>query len=108
MGGGHKVDVGELETYTKNLSYYSSEADKFGRLVDQADVSNESWGVIGLFCKQSYTDKLTELRDLLAEMKEGVETLTDKLSTAAQVYKGMEEDTAMTFGRHKTTIDGPL
>jgi len=96
-----------LDTYAKNLGYYSSEADKFGALIDQADVSNEAWGIIGSHYKSTYTERLTELRELLAEMKEGVETLADKIATAAKVYKGMEDDTAMTFGQHQAQIDGP-
>lgn len=107
MGDKYEVYTEDLKTYANNLPFYTSEADKFGNLIDQADVTNEAWGVIGLFCKESYTSKLTELRELLADMKEGVETLTDKITTAAQVYDGMEEDTATSFGSHEATIDGP-
>ena len=111
MGGGpakgYAVDTAALKTYGNNLSYYSSEADKFGNLVDQADVSNESWGVIGLFVKQTYTEKLTELRELLNEMKEGVEALTDKIGQAANIYDGMENDASIKFGQHEAEVDGP-
>lgn len=110
MGGGqgYGVNTAELNTYANNLSYYTSEADKFGHLVDQADVSNESWGLIGLYCKQFYTEKLAELRDLLGEMKEGVDSLSDKITTAAKIYDGMEADATMTFGAHEAEVDGPL
>lgn len=102
-----EVYTEDLTTYANNLSYYDSEADKFGNLIGQSDVSNEAWGIIGVFCKDGYTDKLGLLRDLLGEMKEGLETLTEKITTAARVYDGMEEDTAMSFGEHQATIDGP-
>lgn len=107
MGSGVKVDIPALQTYAKNLSYYTSEADTFGALIDQADVSNEAWGIIGSHYKEQYTSKLAELRDLLGVMKEGVEALADKITTAAKVYQGMEDDTSMTFGRFEAKIDGP-
>lgn len=107
MGGGQAVDTAALKTYANNLSYYTSEADKFGNLVDQADVTNESWGLIGLYCKQFYTEKLAELRDLLGDMKEGVEALTDKVNQAATIYDGMEDDAAIKFGQHQAQVDGP-
>lgn len=106
-GKGYAVDPAALKTYANNLSYYNGEADKFGNLVDQADVSNESWGVIGLFVKQTYTEKLTELRDLLNEMKEGVDALTDKIGQAAKIYEGMENDASIQFGQHQAEVDGP-
>lgn len=106
-GKGHAVDTAALKTYAQNLSYYTSEADKLGSLIDQSDVTNEAWGVIGSHYKQDYTSKLAELRDLLGEMKEGVETLVDKISTAAKIYDGLENDASMKFGQHQAHIDGP-
>lgn len=108
MSGGYGVDIPALKTYANNLDFYNSEADKFGGLVDQADVSNESWGLIGLYCKQFYTEKLAELRDLMGEMKEGVDSLSEKITTAASIYDGMEADATMTFGAHEAEVDGPL
>lgn len=107
MSGGYGVDIPALKTYASNLDFYNTEADKFGNLVDQADVTNESWGLIGLYCKQFYTEKLAELRDLLGEMKQGVDSLGEKITTAASIYDGMEDDATMTFGAHEAEIDGP-
>ncbi|MFO7192485.1 MULTISPECIES: type VII secretion target [Thermocrispum] len=106
MGSDINVNTPELRTYAKNLSYYTSEADKFGALIDQADVTNEAWGIIGSHFKHQYTDRLAELRDLLAEMKEGVETLADKITAAANVYDSNEEASVIQFGKHEATIDG--
>lgn len=107
MSGGYGVDIPALKTYANNLDFYNTEADKFGKLVDQADVTDESWGLIGLVAKQTYTSKLAELRDLMEKMKEGVDSLTEKVNTAAAIYQGNEDDAAMTFGQHEATIDGP-
>lgn len=104
---GIQVDTAALTSYAGQLGYYGSEADRFGAVIDQADVTNEAWGVVGIWAKQSYTERLTELRSLLAEMKEGVETLTGKISDTAAVYDGQEEDTVIRFGQHEAMLDGP-
>jgi hypothetical protein len=102
-----QVDVAALTGYARQLGYYETEADKFGALVDRADVTNEAWGVVGIWAKQSYADRLGELRSLLAEMKEGVATLTTKIADTAAVYQGQEDDTVVRFGQHEAMIDGP-
>jgi uncharacterized protein YukE len=103
---GTNVDVPALTAYAKQLGYYGGEADKFGSLIDRADVTNEAWGVMGVWAKQGYTDRLGELRSLLDEMKEGVETLTTKLHAAATAYQGTEDDVVAVFGQYEATIDG--
>ena len=55
MSDGIQVDVSALSAYAGQLGYYEQEADKFGNLVDAADVTNEAWGVVGIFAKQGYT-----------------------------------------------------
>lgn len=104
---GIKVDVAALTAYARQLGYYQSEADKFGGAIDQADVTNEAWGLMGVWVKQSYTDRLAELRSLLDEMKQGVDALTSKISDSAAVYQGAEDDKVITFGHHEAMIDGP-
>jgi hypothetical protein len=106
--GGTEVTVAALTAYTQQLGYYGDEADKFGSLVDEADVTNEAWGVVGEWAKKSYTDRLGELRSLLVDMKEGVESLTEKLNQTAAIYQGTEEDQVIRFGEHEAVIDGPL
>lgn len=107
MSGGYGVDVPALKTYAGNLDFYTSEADKFGKLVDQSEVPEKAWGLVGLHAKGTYTEKLHELEELLATMKKGVESFTTKLNTAAKVYEGMENDTSISFGGHSATVDGP-
>lgn len=105
--GGTQVDVAALANYANQLGYYTSEADKFGRAIDAADVTDEAWGVVGVWAKKSYTDRLTELRSLLDDMKQGVEDLTTKIKDTVAVYQGNEEDRVIDFGRHQAMIDGP-
>jgi hypothetical protein len=101
------VDVPALAAYAKQLDYYESEADRFSRVIDTADVTNEAWGVVGIWAKKGYTDRLAELRSLLDEMKEGVRTLSDKIAEAANIYQGNEDDQVLRFGGHDADIDGP-
>lgn len=104
---GIHVDVAALTTYARQLGFYETEADKFSGLVDQADVTDEAWGVMGARAKQSYADRLGELRSLMDEMKQGVQSLTAEITETAAVYGGVEEDAVVRFGRHEAEIDGP-
>ncbi|TCO58287.1 hypothetical protein [Actinocrispum wychmicini] len=101
------VDVQALTAYAKQLDYYETEADKFGRLVDTADVTNEAWGVVGIWAKKGYTDRLAELRSLMDEMKDGVQALSAKVAESANIYQGNEDDKVIMFGSHEAMIDGP-
>ena len=106
MSGENQVVVDALHAYAGQLGYYGAEADKFGGLVDEADVSGEAWGIMGAFAKSGYTDRLTELRSLLEEMKQGVEALTTKMQDTAAIYQGTEDAAVMEFGRHQAMVDG--
>lgn len=101
-----QVNVAALTSYANQLGLYETEADNFGRVIDEADVTNEAWGVIGIWAKEGYTQRLTELRDLLAEMKEGVQNLSTKMTDTALAYQNTEEDTVIRFGQHEAMIDG--
>jgi len=101
-----EVNVTALTSYATQLDYYQGEADNFGRVVDEADVTNEAWGIVGIWAKQGYTERLTELRSLLTEMKSGVASLTDKMIDTAAAYQNQEEDTVIRFGEHEAMIDG--
>ncbi|WP_326568093.1 hypothetical protein VSH64_40880 [Amycolatopsis rhabdoformis] len=104
----HDVDPQILKNYSGDLGHYKDEANKFGNLVSQADVTDRSWGLIGLAVKQTYTGKLEDLRELLDLMKDGVDALSGKMTDAAAIYDGHEKDTVMTFSKFKANIDGPL
>ena len=105
---GHKVNTQALTTYASALGHYKDEAGKFGDLVGQADVTDKSWGLIGLAVKQTYTSKLGDLRELLELLKTGVDAYSGKLNQAAEIYDGHEKDVTMVLGKYKAEIDGPL
>ncbi|EME60487.1 hypothetical protein [Amycolatopsis decaplanina] len=105
--GGHAVKTQALTDYANKLGYYKEEAGKFGGLVDQADVTDKSWGLIGLAVKQTYTGKLADLRELLELMKTGVDAFSGKMTQAASIYNGFENDATITLGKYEAKIDGP-
>lgn len=105
MSDGIQANIDAISGYARQLPFYEQEADKFGALIDAADVTNESWGVIGIFAKQGYTERLTELRSLLADMKDGVDALGTKLNQSAETYQGVEDAGTITFGRYQAEIE---
>ncbi|HWD01608.1 MAG TPA: hypothetical protein VG674_03965 [Amycolatopsis sp.] len=105
----HEVDVPALRRYASTtLPHYKDEAAKFGNLVNQADVSDDSWGLIGLAVKQTYTSKLDDLKQLMELMKQGLDAFDDKMNQAADIYDGKQKDAVIRLGKTKVTIDGPL
>jgi hypothetical protein len=105
MPDGIQTNIGAISAYARQLPYYEGEADKFGAKIDAADVTDEAWGLVGLFAKQGYTDRLAELRSLLTDLKDGVDGFTTKLTKAAEMYQGMEDAGVVTFGRYEAEID---
>jgi hypothetical protein len=105
MPDGIQTNTDAIFDYARQLPFYEEEADKFGAKIDAADVTDEAWGVIGIFAKQGYTERLTELRSLLTDLKDGVDTLAGKLTTAGEMYRGTEEAGVVTFGAYQAEID---
>ena len=105
MPDGIQTNIAAISAYARQLPYYEQEADKFGAKIDAADVSDEAWGLVGLFAKQGYTERLAELRSLLTDLKDGVDGFTTKLTKAAQMYQGAEDAGKVTFGRFEAEID---
>lgn len=105
MPDGIQTNIEAISAYARQLPHYEGEADKIGNLIDAADVTNEAWGVVGIFAKQGYTDRLAELRSLLNDMKDGVDGFITKLNRAAEMYQEAEDAGTITFGRHQGQID---
>lgn len=105
MPDGIQANIDAISGYARQLPFYEQEADKFGALIDAADVTNEAWGIIGVFAKQGYTERLAELRSLVADMKDGVDALAAKLNQSAEMYQGVEDAGVITFGRYQAEIE---
>lgn len=105
MSDGIQVDIAALSAYAGQLGYYEQEAERFGGVIDTADVTNEAWGVVGIWAKQGYTERLAELRSLLDDMKSGVDALITKVNQSAEMYQGTEEAGVVRFGQHQAEIE---
>ncbi|EIE97402.1 RNA methyltransferase [Saccharomonospora glauca] len=103
--GGFRVQVKALRNYRDALEDFKSQAEKFGALVDRADVGDESWGLVGLATKGAYTEALGELRDLLARMQEGLSVTGEKFNKAADLYASNEDHGVFLLGRYEGEID---
>lgn len=110
MTTGFNVNVATLRTYSGQLTDNKSSVSGVSGLVDQADVGDDSWGVVGLFVKQKYTDLLGDLKDLLKAMEDGLQAASDKFTSAADVYQQTEDDYEQTWkdltGRVESAGDG--
>lgn len=100
---GHAVNHEELHKFSGDLGNYKNQSDQIGKLIHEADVGDKSWGVVGLFTKQQYTSTLDSLVGHVREMTEGFGTLSDKIKTAADGYKGDDDKIKDTF---KQILDG--
>lgn len=87
---GFNVNADALDTYAGKLADNTSSVSDVIDLVNEADVSDESWGVVGLFVKNSYTEMLGDLRGLLADMTAGLRSASDKMSASAETYRAAD------------------
>lgn len=95
--GGFKVDVGGIDTYSGELTGDQDLVSEVSGLVGQSDVGDESWGIVGLFVKSTYSNMLGDLNDLLGDMKEGLGAGAEKMTACAETYRTIEEGIAKVF-----------
>lgn len=93
----HAVYVETLQAYSQKLAGEVQRSEEIAGLVAQSDVSNESWGLIGLAVKLFYSDMLTDLEGLLHSMSSGLRSASDKIGNCAQVYQEMEDQAQGAF-----------
>jgi hypothetical protein len=105
--GGYRVEVDALHKYVGDLGKYREQGAKITEKAGQADVGDKSWGVVGIFTKGGYDDTLRELHSLLASIADGLASAQAKLTDAANVYQGVEEDHKIFFGQVEVLLDGP-
>jgi hypothetical protein len=101
MTTGYTLDPEDLRAYAGKLTAKKSVVGEIDGLVGQADVGDESWGLVGLFVKQKYTDMLGDLTDLLKDMQDGLQSGADKFTGAAAGYDAKEDEA-------KQLLDGLL
>ncbi|GAB2997647.1 WXG100 family type VII secretion target [Saccharothrix stipae] len=91
MSGGFDVNPDQLRDFAGKLDGHRGTAGEIAGLVAKADVSNKSWGVVGLFVKDDYTRMLGDLNDLFQALQDGLQSGADKFNGAAQDYDEQEQ-----------------
>ncbi|GAA5153440.1 MULTISPECIES: hypothetical protein [Amycolatopsis] len=89
---GYAVDIAALTKYSGDLKGNKEAVAKVTEQVGETDVSDKSWGIVGLFVKQKYSDMLNDLKDLLKEMEDGLESASDKIGGAAKAYRDKDDE----------------
>lgn len=88
---GFDVNPEELTQFAGKLDGHKSTASEIGGLVDKADVGSKSWGIVGLFVKDEYTQMLGDLKDMFKAMEDGLQSGADKFRGTADGYREQEE-----------------
>ncbi|SDG96887.1 hypothetical protein SAMN05216553_1143 [Lentzea fradiae] len=88
---GYSVDPEELNAYADKLQEHRSFAGQVTGLVGKSDVGDKSWGVVGIFVKQQYTEMLGDLKDTLTAMTDGLDSGIGKFRDTAKGYADQEE-----------------
>ncbi|MFD5831454.1 ESX-1 secretion-associated protein [Lentzea sp. NPDC060358] len=87
---GFTVDPNELNEYADKLQGHRGFAGEVAGLVDRSDVGDKSWGVVGIFVKQQYTEMLGDLKETLTAMTEGLDSGVEKFRDTAKGYAEQE------------------
>jgi len=87
---GFSVNPEELNAYADKLYGHRAFAGEVTGLVDKSDVGDKSWGVVGIFVKQQYTEMLGDLRETLTAMTEGLDSGVEKFRDTAKGYADQE------------------
>jgi hypothetical protein len=88
---GYYVDIKALSKYSDDLKANKESVAQVTEKVGEADVSDKSWGVVGLVVKQKYSGMLGDLKDLLQEVQDGLQSASDKIGGAAKAYQDADD-----------------
>jgi hypothetical protein len=95
--GGFNVSVPGVRDYSGALAKDKDLVSEVDGLVSQADVGNESWGIVGLFVHGKYTEMLGDLKTLLQDMSDGLQSGSDKMTETADLYQSIDDYIAKAF-----------
>lgn len=88
---GFTVNPDELKEFASKLDGHHSTASRIAELVAMADVGDKSWGVVGIFVKDQYTQMLGDLKETMQAMQDGLRSGSDKFRDTAEGYAQQEE-----------------
>jgi hypothetical protein len=102
---GFEVKPDELRAFAGKLDTYRSVAGELSGFVGQSDVGPKSWGVVGLFVKDQYTQTLADLKELFGDLQNGLQSGADKFRGTAQGYEDQEKALEQIFGGIQVRVD---
>lgn len=108
MSEGFAVDVAALRNYRSDLSRYEEQTARLSGQVAEADVTNESWGVVGLFVLEQYNETLGKLREHLAQMAGFLGAVGERVHETANSYQRDELETERRLAALVRRLDGRL
>lgn len=106
MADGFNVNLDGIDKYAGKLSGDKALVSEVQGLVSQSDVGDESWGIVGLFVKSTYTGMLGELTGLLGDMSDGLQGGADKMTETAAGYRAVEDAIAAIFNEGAAALGG--
>lgn len=104
-GSGFQLDPTHLRRYTESLAEYKQQTQELAQNVHQADVGDESWGIVGLFTKQEYTKTLEQLNTQIKNMLDGLNSASDKVNQSAEKYESNEQEVQRKLKQILSNID---
>jgi hypothetical protein len=106
MADGFNVNLAGIDNYAGKLSGDKALVSEVRGLVSQSDVGDESWGIVGLFVKSTYTGMLGDLNGLLGDMSDGLQGGADKMTETAADYRAVEDAVAAIFNEGAAALGG--
>jgi hypothetical protein len=107
-GTGFDVDIQQLRDFSGKLSGHKTDVNQVKSLVGQADVGDQSWGVVGLFVFDKYKSMLGDLNMLMGAMESGLQIGSEKFTSAADIYQQTEDDHEKTWKDLTGHLDVPV
>lgn len=102
---GFDVNPNELIEFAGKLDAHHGTAAAIAGLVGMADVGNKAWGVVGIFVKDDYTQQLNELKELFADLQNGLQSAKGKFEGTAKGYQEQEDALKQIFNGIQLEID---
>lgn len=92
LPAGFDVDVPSLRALVDDLGNYEGQTGRVREVIGQASqvVGDTSWGVVGLFTKEKFTERVAQLQEFTRSAEEYLGSVDDRLRAAADIYDQLD------------------
>jgi len=105
-GQGFEVDSDALRRFGRDLETFQNTAARLTEKISGADVTDTSWGVVGLVVKEVYDRVLGEHQDYLRGMQQRITEAADLLIKTANEYSRADVATEKRIADITGALDG--